>query len=801
MADYFTRKHFKLLNKWKSTVYDNTSPEQQQAYDELVAAYGVTKQWAEALKQRLFKDGWTKTVRKPIDQWQKKFTHYNWARIYPSRNSPDALAYTVGIDAELGFIVKIDLVDTKVDDPSLRPKYLQIRGEITSSPIAAVKPAEEGLALDFAELVDWSVAAIRRFKLSYDDVASRLALSHALSDDELLNHFDGKAAFRTVRQLWSPEATAIFCSLARAVHAAGLDWWHTDIKAMQIRFGRKDKGQSRAAGVLGYVFCTRQPSIWINDLIDGLPSGQRKRITEALVDMFEEALTESRESVSEWQPTDTKRPGLWPDQLDAEAVDPGEDSADETSIFMESGTMQPFNRIYYGPPGTGKTFELQKLLRDDYTQAAEAISPEEWKARKIVDEISTLTWWEAIAAALHDLKGKAKVAQLIQHPFLQAVIAAKERSKHVTQTVWGTLQQHTVEESKTVKAKTRVAPFIFDKSEDSVWSFAGDWEEVSSSLTALVDAINKGPVGTAKPIERYVFVTFHQSYGYEEFVEGLRPVLDSETASDQIGYEIRHGAFRALCQRARLAPDQRFAVVIDEINRGNVSKIFGELITLIEVDKRDPLDGTPPPAEVRLAYSGDKFSVPSNVDIIGSMNTADRSLALVDTALRRRFDFEAKYPDVRDVPGAPLHQLRVTIGENEIDIPKMLAAINQRIEALYDRDHTIGHAYFIPLKYISDGQERFDELARIFRKKLIPLLEEYFFEESQKIRLVLADNKKKHEEARFVEMSDDHEGELARLFGDEHGLDAYGTKKRYTLRDEAFSLPEAYIGIYQESSR
>ena len=191
----------------------------------------------------------------------------------------------------------------------------------------------------------------------------------------------------------------------------------------------------------------------------------------------------------------------------------------------------------------------------------------------------------------------------------------------------------------------------------------------------------------------------------------------------------------------------------------NAYEVFGELITLIEPDKRDGAENA---ISVTLPYSGESFSVPPNVDIIGTMNTADRSLALLDTALRRRFDFVPVLPDTRDESGAPLFGLRVTRDDQTIDIPRMLSAINRRIEALYDRDHCIGHAYFTPLANVPDGDERLVALSQIFSNRIIPLLEEYFFEDWQKIRLVLADNQKP-EVARFVIESQDHEADLARL--------------------------------------
>ncbi len=336
----------------------------------------------------------------------------------------------------------------------------------------------------------------------------------------------------------------------------------------------------------------------------------------------------------------------------------------------------------------------------------------------------------------------------------------------------------------------------------------------SKPVATCINRIYYGPPGTGKTYtlmqllkrdyeQRYSFVTFHQSYGYEEFVEGLRPVLaDDADDAGEVAYEIRPGAFKELCRKARQAPDQRFAMVIDEINRGNISKIFGELITLIEADKRDPLDGSAPPVEVVLAYSGEKFSVPSNVDIIGTMNTADRSLALLDTALRRRFDFVPLLPDTRaekvagDQNSAPLAGLVVTSANGVIDVRRMLERINDRIEALYDRDHCIGHAYFTPLAEVVDGEARVEMLGDIFRNRIVPLLEEYFFEDWHKIRLVLGDNQKP-QAAQFITESDAVEQDLSDLFGNDHGLESYATKRRYQSQPSAFVTPAAYLGIYQ----
>jgi 5-methylcytosine-specific restriction protein B len=791
MADYFTSDHFKLLNKWKGQDRDDSNPEQNSAYDNLKKAYKVTESWANEVKAKMFPAGEVSARKRPTSQ-ANSFVAYNWARIFPSAESPKQLAYTVGIEANEGFVVKIDTVGLK-DWSHERREYLRLRGKYdNSSPIVAMLPASEGLAKSLPELVDWSIEAIRNFKLRYDEVATKLGLLESLNDEDVLKHFDGKPTFKTFRASWSAQDAATFCRLARSVHSAGLDWWHMS-NGIKVCFGRKNPGSDRAKLLLGVIRGTRVRKITLAHDLGTVPKLHRKALSDELVSSIETALSTEQELLGDLLASDFERPGLWPDQLRDDPAELDVDSQDEETTMDFVAIPQALNRIYYGPPGTGKTYEVFKLLRRSYEQETATVSIEEWRSQFIATRIAQMKWWEGAVLALLDLGGKANVTQLLEHPFIDAISNAKGRKQHVRQTIWGTLQERTIEDSTTVKTKLRFSPQVFDKSEDSVWQLAGEWKDVCADLVDLHQEYGAG-AQTSEVLRHYSIVTFHQSYGYEEFVEGLRPVLDDDTDSGAIKYEVRPGAFKEICRKARLAPDKRFAMVIDEINRGNISKIFGELITLIEPDKRE---GAEYAISVTLPYSGETFSVPPNLDIIGTMNTADRSLALLDTALRRRFEFVPILPDARDEADAPLFNLRVTLGQQAIDIPRMLSAINQRVEALYDRDHCIGHAYFTSLAHVPDGDERVVALSQIFRNRIVPLLEEYFFEDWQKIRLVLADNQKP-KAAQFVIESQDHEADLAQLFGNDHGLDAYTTKQRYVVEDATFSNLDAYIGIYQK---
>ena len=215
-----------------------------------------------------------------------------------------------------------------------------------------------------------------------------------------------------------------------------------------------------------------------------------------------------------------------------------------------------------------------------------------------------------------------------------------------------------------------------------------------------------------------------------------------------------------------------YVFIMDEINRGNISKIFGELITLIEPSKRlvqrEEL-------QAKLPYSHELFGISDNVYLLGTMNTADRSIALLDTALRRRFSFVEMMPDSRVLDG---------IEVDGISVSGLLTTLNRRIEVLFDREHTLGHAYFTPLR----DSPTIQTLGEIFRDKVIPLLQEYFYDDYEKIRLVLGD-RKRPEQQQFFQMvpADPQE-----LFGEE--LD-FELNSAYRINPDAFFHAEAYRNL------
>jgi len=421
---------------------------------------------------------------------------------------------------------------------------------------------------------------------------------------------------------------------------------------------------------------------------------------------------------------------------------------------LDSSTNLAQNVIYYGPPGTGKTYKLQQLIQDRYVSNDTVLDESLW----LNQHFEELNWFEVILLSVLDSGGEMSVSNIIDHPFFQAKTALNDRKSNIRQTAWAALQAHAISESTTVKYEKRTDPLVFEKTDNSRWFIMDESHEILDEYKALLSTLKEGPKHT-KIINRFEFVTFHQSYGYEEFVEGLRPITNDV---GEISYEVKPGIFKRICKRAESDPDNRYAIVIDEINRGNISKIFGELISLIEVDKRI---GTKNALTVTLPYSENSFSVPSNLDIIGSMNTADRSLTHIDVALRRRFEFKELRTDYT----------LLSSNIEGINIQRMLFAINKRIELLLDREHILGHALLMKASSI-------DDLAKQFKTAILPLLEEYFFDDLEKISIIFNNNGliKEQKHARNVWLGS----------ADEHA------SKSFLINFACLNTADSYKGIY-----
>lgn len=312
--------------------------------------------------------------------------------------------------------------------------------------------------------------------------------------------------------------------------------------------------------------------------------------------------------------------------------------------------------------------------------------------------------------------------------------------------------------------ETNICFFFTNKDLSNYYNFDKKTHIQNISVNENFPLILYGPPGTGKTykmqheyIDKFAkedrfITTFHQSFSYEEFVEGLKPVLadkpDGDTSSD-VKYKIEKGIFYKACERAAelagyeskkdesetplqkciadvdrstkmdeaIKENKIVLLCIDEINRANVSVVFGDLISLIEPSKRI---GAKNEMVVSLPYSKEDFAVPANLMIVGTMNTADRSIQLLDSALRRRFRFEELLPDYNEI-------------KNSEKAKSILNAINARIRCLLDKDHQIGHSYFIEAKNDLD-------IFNALKDSVIPLLEEYFYNDAQKIRQILNEN-------------------------------------------------------------
>ena len=428
--------------------------------------------------------------------------------------------------------------------------------------------------------------------------------------------------------------------------------------------------------------------------------------------------------------------------------------------------LPSLNTILYGPPGTGKTYQA---LNHYATNLLEHQADQQRSVEEVLaDNLTELRWWEVVALALHQSGDSMKVGELADTQIIRSYARyVKKRTGKVNATLWVALQERSDEGSSNSKYRLHDVDY-FTKQSGSRWTLT----DIGRSFVeeALGDIELNVEAETATNWKKFhSTITFHQSYSYEEFVEGIRPVIDEDDADGSIRYEIKDGIFKEMCNLAINDPDNNYLLIIDEINCGNIAKIFGELITLLESDKRL---GGENELKVRLPYSRETFSIPANLYLLGTMNTADRSIALLDIALRRRFTFVEAMPDY--------DKLQTIKG---VDLAKLLHTINSKVEAMIDRDHQIGHSYFM-------GVNSLEELHDAWYQKVVPLLQEYFYNDWERLRIVL---KEQGGDTGFVNIKP--QSELTQLFGSESGYDdaLVGTVHYYQPAD----LPSALIDLYE----
>ncbi|WP_341509264.1 AAA family ATPase [Photobacterium damselae subsp. damselae] len=682
----------------------------------------------------------------------------------------------------------------------------------------------------------------------WDKAAQKSKEIHQKSILDKFSHID---VFNRGVEQWSPETVTAFCDLIQDAYDNKLDVFTTtmDTGAM-IRIGRKELGEPRAEEV----FATFEPTLQkINYELryqhrDGY---ECSTVTNELY-----LRTRKSKKLAEFsqQYSITRKP-YWPESYfgDSDAditYDDYEVAEPEKSYMMTK--LSPLNQILYGPPGTGKTFHTMeaavKAAEPDFIWTDRNQLKAEYERLVSEKRIRFVTFHqsygyeefvEGVKAETVDEKINYKIESGI---FKKAVESA--RAKRVSQLDLSShydLSNRKIWKMSLGNTQTDEGEMVFNECIENNYLLLGyggniNFEGCNSTskikekfidagyqlkpqdynVTSVNTLVNKMSVGDiviisdgnhkfkaiAEITSNYSFIDDDRDWYFQKrdvkwlmIFDEARPVdeLFSSSLSQMTLYNLKDSvisrdklAHLLNESKQELEEIKNYVLVIDEINRGNISKIFGELITLIEPSKRK---GAEEALEVTLPYSGDIFSVPDNLHIIGTMNTADRSLAMMDTALRRRFDF------VEMMPKPELFKNRKI---RNIDLTKLLTTLNNRIEVLYDCEHTLGHAFLFPVYNEQDEDKAFQLLKSAFKNKFIPLLEEYFFDDWNKICLVLGDNQKETALCFVTKQEDSYES----LFGTNHGLNLYeDTKVTFQLasfdgHDSVWDQPEAYIAIY-----
>lgn len=512
---------------------------------------------------------------------------------------------------------------------------------------------------------------------------------------------------------------------------------------------------------------------------------------------------------------------------------------------------QPLNQILYGPPGTGKTYattEMAVQLAEPEWFAREAQKDQDEKRRRqaikakydelvAADRIAFTTFHQSfsyedfIEGIRADVKDNS-VGYRIEDGVFKRIALAASRGTTDPGVLGLAAEPRIWKISIGERNETQLRQKYISRGEARIgWNDTGDlevdydsrdetartyWDQLSSknqtTISYFYDGIKVGDVllclRDKSTVQAIGIVTSDYRYDPSDAETGyvhvrdvnwlltdidfnILPLNDDTRLVQQTVYPLDRMSWNDIVAelprqhitlpkvlepsaQAHNAPN--YVMIIDEINRGNIARIFGELITLLEDDKRK---GGTDARRVKLPYSKKDFSVPSNLYVLGTMNTADKSLTQLDLALRRRFEFLECLPEPDLLEGVSVHG---------VDMSTLLRTLNQRVEVLLDRDHLIGHSYFWSLREIEDEQEKAQALARIFEKKVIPLLQEYFFADWERISWVLNDLDKP-ETLQFVQ-SVNSGRELSILFSS--SISEQLSDRRYRINRDALFEADAY---------
>jgi len=611
-----------------------------------------------------------------------------------------------------------------------------------------------------------------------------------MDDDAVLALFEGGAHFRAAKTLWTSDQTAAFCTMARAAHDAGLDWYHTNMPHNPVRLGRKPDRERRAIATLGYLDRRSEPRIWLSDR-PGRPHFGRHAfpLDAENANDFSDRIISGTPQISVWREPSPQRPGRWPDEA-------GFDDADDSEIKdlqkSDGMTTEPTNLILYGPPGTGKTYataEHAVRLCGERPPADRAALMARYKALGEAGRIEFVTFHQSMAyedfvEGLRPVQGGQGNAgfELQPTPGIFRLIARRAETSTGPGDDSFTIGDRQVFKMSIGEMSNPDDAYLFEEAIAGGFTVLGfsdvDWSNSRfAERQSIIDAVreedghDEADATSGRVQMPHIFRnwmkpgdvviaskgnTLFRAIGEITGDYEFHPREDGRYAHrravrwmwiDREGVPVseiyRHGFTQksayaltksdlnipALERYANSQQDagsggpEPFVLVIDEINRANISKVFGELITLLEADKRL---GAANELKVRLPYSSDLFGVPANLHIIGTMNTADRSIALIDKALRRRFTFTEMMPDYT------VEGMDAKVGG--ISLARILETINDRIEYLLDREHQIGHGWLL-------GCGTKTALDDAMRMKIIPLIAEYFFEDWGRTAEVLGGRK------------------------------------------------------------